>query len=232
MDIQKYIRVMETIKGRHEHIGWIIENARPTRRISRFTVESICLQLRMIIEDIAVACVVANANEMPGLARSLRGEYRPSRILRELEKINPLCYPIPMVENPEGRRGLYMDTHERPEGDWLTRDEIAEEYGRLSNAIHRNLKAYDGDSDDADLCERCVNLGQKIANLLSHHHITVLREDVMYRVLMSARGIRDDGKLVQGEVQVVQFVQVPDDMKQAAMRGERLDIEGIGARYE
>ena len=92
--------------------------------------ESICLQLRMMIEDIAVACVIANAEEMPELARGLRGEYRPTLILKGLERINPQCYPTPIVENVEGPQGHFRDTHNRPEGDWLTRAEAGAHCGR------------------------------------------------------------------------------------------------------
>ena len=85
-----YTQVMQTIKGRKEHIDWITESAESMGKISTFMIESICLQLRMMIEDIAVACVIANADEMADLARGLRGEYRPNLILKGLEKIDSL----------------------------------------------------------------------------------------------------------------------------------------------
>ena len=73
MDIQKYTRVMQTIKGRKEHIDWIMDNAESMGKVSTFMIESICLQLRMMIEDIAVACVIANAEEMPELRARAEG---------------------------------------------------------------------------------------------------------------------------------------------------------------
>ena len=113
MDTQKYTQVMQTIKGRKEHIDWIMDSAGSIGKVSTFMIESICLQLRMMIEDIAVACVIANADEMPALARGLRGEYRPNLILKGLEKINPECYPTPIVENVEGSHSNFRDTYNR-----------------------------------------------------------------------------------------------------------------------
>ena len=209
MDTQRYMRVMETIKGRKEHIDWIMSNAEAMGRVSVFMVESICLQLRMVIEDIAVACVIANADEMPDLAHELRGEYRPSRILKGLEKMNPQCYPIPMVENVAGSHGLFRDTYKRPEGDWLMRDEAVEEYGKLSNFIHKNLKSYSGRQVDyLELYKKCRYLESKILNLLSHHQIMVVKEDTMYRVLMAAEGVDDNGVPYKGRVTVTEFVAV------------------------
>ena len=220
MDTQKYTRAMQTIKGRKEHIDWIMDSAASMGKVSTFMVESICLQLRMMIEDIAVACVIANADEMPDLARGLRGEYRPNLILKGLEKINSECYPTPIAENVEGSRGNFRDTYDRPEGDWLTRDEAVEEYGRLNNFVHRNLKAYNRNPVDyLDLYQKCAYLEFKILNLLSHHHITVVNEDTMYRVLMSATGVDDNGMPFEGRIQVIEFTRVPENMAQDAMRG-------------
>ena len=232
MDIQKYTRVMQTIKGRKEHIDWIMDNAESMGKVSTFMIESICLQLRMMIEDIAVACVIANAEEMPQLARGLRGEYRPTLILKGLERINPQCYPTPIVENVEGSQGHFRDTHTRPEGDWLTRAEAVEEYGRLSNVIHRNLKAYDGKPVDyLELYQQCGYLEYKIRNLLSHHHITVLNEDTMYRVLLSGSGEDENGVRYEGRIQVAPFIRVPKDLEQA-VRGGEISADDLAAAYE
>ena len=201
---------MQTIKGRKEYIDSVMNSAEAMGKVSVYMVESICLQLRMTIEDIAVACVVANDDEMPDLARSLRGEYRPSQILKGLEAMNPDCYPIPMVENVEESRGSFRDTHRRPEGDWLTREEAVQEYGRLSNVLHRNLKAYtDRQIDVGDLYQKCTFLDFKVCNLLSHHHITVLDENTMYRVLMSSTGVDDNGERFEDRIQVASFVRMP-----------------------
>ena len=232
MDIQRYTRVMQTIKGRKEHIDWIMDNAKSMGRVSTFMIESICLQLRMMIEDIAIACVIANAEEMPELAHGLRGQYRPNLILKELGKLNPECYPTPIVENVEGSQGHFRDTHTRPEGDWLTRAEAVEEYGRLSNVIHRNLKAYDGKPVDyLELYQQCGYLEYKIRNLLSHHHITVLNEDAMYRVLLSDSGEDENGVRYEGRIQVAPFIRVPKDLEQAVRRGE-ISVDDLAAAYE
>ena len=213
MDTQKYTQVMQTLKGRKEHVDWIMNSAEAMGDVSTFMIESICLQLRMMIEDIAVACVIANAEEMPQLARSIRREYRPNTILKALETLNPKCYPIPIVENISGSRGSFRDTHERPKGDWLTREEAVEEYGRLSSVVHRNLKAYDGNSvDNLELYRRCEYLEYRIRNLLSHHQITVLDENTMYRVLMSGTGVDEEGSPFEGRIQVAEFARVPSGM--------------------
>ena len=224
MDTQKYRRIMQTIKGRKEHIDWTANSAESMGKVSTFMVESICLQLRMMIEDIAVACVVANADEMPELARRLRGEYRPKHILGGLEKLNPECYPTPIEENVQGSYGRFRDTHNRPESDWLTKEEAVLAYGRLNDILHRNLKAYEGEPVDMlDLYQKCLYLEYKIRNLLSHHHITSLTEDKMYRVLMSATGRDEDGVPFEGRITVTEFARIPKEMEQTVLRQGIID---------
>ena len=198
MDSQKYVDVMHRIRGRIDYVNGIFSVAESGGNVSYFMVESICLQLRMSIEDIAVACIIANSSEMPELANKLRKEYRPSRILKSLEAINAECYPIPMVENVQGSHGRFRDTDIRPEGDWLTKDEASSEYGKLSNFIHQNLQTYGGHPVyEIATYEDTKNVATRICNLLSHHQITVLDENKMYRVIVPA-GLDD-------KIQVAEF---------------------------
>ena len=187
MDMEKYRQVMERIKGRIDYVNSIYASAESMRKVSVFMVESICLQLRMTIEDIAVACIIANSDEMPEVAKRLRKEYKPKLIFKRIEELNPECYPIPMVENIEGSHGRFKDVNERPEGNWLTKEEAISAYGKLSNFLHQNLKDYSGlQPDFREIYLYTTELTTKICNLLSHHHITVIDENKMYRALMSA----------------------------------------------
>ena len=74
--------------------------------------------------------------------------------------------------------------------------------------------------DYLELYQRCGYLEYKIRNLLSHHHITILNEDTMYRVLMSGTGVDDNGIPFEGRIRVAEFARIPKNMEQEAMRGE------------
>lgn len=201
MNSQQYIQVMDKIKGRMKYVKSVNLWSESLGQISEFMVESICLQLRITIEDIAVACIIANSAEMPEIANRLKKEYRPRKILNTLSKMNPQCYPIPMLENIEGSHGNFKDTYDRPAGDWLTRDEAIKEYGILSNLIHQKLENYDGNAINIRATyEYTKDLSSKIYNLLSHHHITVLDENKIYRVLMSPSS--------DGKTQVAEFIRI------------------------
>ncbi len=98
----------------------------------------------------------------------------------------------------EGAHGKFRDINERPDGDWLTKAEATKEYGRLSEFIHQNLKYYENHPINLmKTYQHTKVLRSKIINLLSHHHITVLDEHKMYRVIMSNSS--------DGKVQVAEF---------------------------
>lgn len=221
MEVEKYRRVMERIKERTDYVTGTYRSAESMGKVSVYMLECICLQLRLAIEDIAVACIVANASEMPAVANRLKKEYRPRHILKSLEEINPECYPIPMVENVSGSIGRFRDTHERPEGDWLTKNDAKSGYGKLSNFVHQNLKYYDGPPTDLNATYLFTqDLTTKIFNLLSHHHITVLDENTMYRVIMSSSS--------DGNVQVAEFERVDDSEVENVIKG----LSGVIGRVD
>ena len=115
-------------------------------------IESICLQIRMILENVALACLVANGDRLDELPKKIEKEYHAETILRRLNSINPDCFPRPVVlipaskgttsllsgnsipGTPTGRyRGELVD---RPGTDWMTREEFREVYGRLGGILH------------------------------------------------------------------------------------------------
>lgn len=208
MNIKLYIRIMQNIKERMAYVNSIHSSAESMRMVSVFMVETICLQLRLTIEEIAVACIIANADDMPKVVSKLKKAYKPKRILERLESINPEYYPIPMVENVEGSHGRFRDTYDRPEGDWLTREEAIEVHGTLNDSLHQTLKKFiDHPINIRESYEFTTEISTKIINLLSHHQISVIDENKMYRVLMQSS---DDGEIHLAEFQRID--ELPDNV--------------------
>lgn len=189
---------------------------RPTR------IESICLQIRMILENIALACLVANGDRLDELPKKIEKEYHAETILKRLDGIHPDCYPQPLVLIPDphgpgdlkvpdsrpratsGRyRGKLVD---RPGDDWMTRDEFKEIYGRLGAILHASSPL--GRKVDYAYFENTAPTWQdKYMNLLQHHKIAVLEEDMMYIVQMNAVTADKSGR-TDGDVTVTPFQKI------------------------
>ncbi len=185
-------------------------------------IESICLQIRMILENIALACLVANGGSLDELPRKIEKEYHAETILRRLDAINPDCYPRPLVlvPDPGGTRNIALDDSrrgeitgryrgklvDRPGADWMTREEFKEIYGRLGGILHARNPL--GSKVDYGYFERMAPLWQdKFMNLLAHHRISVMEEDMMYIVQMNAVPDTSTGQ-ADGDVAVTPFQKI------------------------
>ena len=198
---EMYVALMQEIKYRANVIE--LFGANPGLGIyRRARVEFISLQLRMILENIAMACLVANGDLLGKVPRDLVKEYRPIQILKRIESINPICYPQP-IELWEGSRefeagleslagGQYRgEIKDRDGGDWLTREDISKVYGRLGQILHAknplagklDLDYFEGETP------RWYN---KIVNLVTHHKVTILNDQTMYIVVVGHKNNESD----------------------------------------
>ena len=185
--LNEYRKLMIDIKTRSEfieqldtslprHIGWL---------------ESVCLQIRKILENIAYACLVANGQHMPN---KIRRKYNPDEILSKLDQVIPGCWPEPVLTNkpePTARRHPQdagtIDT--RPSGDWLIRAELPEIYGRLGDLLHNRNPLRSSYNDINYFITRLPKWHHRIRQLLTKHKIAIISEEEMYLVQISPNGV-------------------------------------------
>ena len=97
LDIAQYCDLMAEVKGRVESINRLMDM--PELMI-RPRVESICLQLRMLLELIVFSSLVSNKHVWQRSQKELQSSQDISKKLRELRRIHPNFYPSPVV--PDG----------------------------------------------------------------------------------------------------------------------------------
>ena len=210
-----YRQLMREVKFRTEFIGKLGD--RPDFAIYNWTwIESICLQIRMILENIALACLVANGDQLHKLPKKLEKEYHAEVILKRLANINPDCYPQPVILLPGPKSNINIATDlpteqyrgkliDRPGNDWLTRDEFKMIYGRIGQVLHAR-NPLEGNGDFEYFNKMAPQWHDKIMNLLSHHKVIVQDDNLMYIVVLQAVG-EAEGR-TSGDVQVVEFQRI------------------------
>jgi hypothetical protein len=127
-DIIVYAAVMEEIKRRtavvHSFLGGTSSDMyRATQ------VESIYLQIRMILELVALASLAANKSLFEENQKKFHKHWNPSDILKDIEALNPAYYPKPIREVPSERKGVVNDLVPM-EGGYLTKEELISLHGR------------------------------------------------------------------------------------------------------
>ena len=129
LDIAQYCDLMEEVKSRVESVNQLMDMPGLTVRPR---VESICLQLRMILELIVFSSLVSNKDVWRRSQKELQSSRDLGKKLNELKRIHPNFYPQPVdLEGSDSGK----EPVDRAEG-FLNEDRLTAVYGRLGNILH------------------------------------------------------------------------------------------------
>ncbi len=129
LDIDQYCDLMEEVKARVESINQLMEMPGITIRTR---VESICLQLRMLLELIVFSSLVSNKDVWERSQKELQSSQDISKKLKELKRLHPNFYPSPVDLDGDATGREPTDRT----NEFLGEDKLIEVYGRLGNILH------------------------------------------------------------------------------------------------
>ncbi len=191
--VEKYLSCMEEIKKRTSVVtGFVRGEINSIYLVT--TAESAALQIRKILELIALSSLVANHEQYSKQRTNFRKDWNAKRILGALEKVNPKFYPVPTRQVPisEGR----YDTP-NVESGFLTKEDFIELYDQCSAILHSTNPFSEQDFDAPTFLSKTLpEWMDKVIVLLNHHHVFPVDENRMYIVLMQAKS---DGKVHMAE---------------------------------
>lgn len=187
--LNKYAECMEEIKLRTESIRSLCRGTTPPME-KKIAAECICLQIRKILELIALASLVANKEVYAEKHVNFRKAWRAKEILANIEKFNIGFYPQPSAQilDKGTQRPIKLV---RIEKGYLTRSDFEAIYDRCSDIIHaenpfKNRKNID------DFIEIIPKWIEKIIKLLNHHTIQLPNNKFQFWVIMQGK---TDGKV-------------------------------------
>jgi hypothetical protein len=192
-----YCDLMEEIKRRTDVVYTITQGRVAVPEI--VGVELTYLQLRMICELIALACLTAHGDVPETKAKRLTKAYNADQIMKALENLHPGFYPVPgrQVHNRAGKVVEVIPVDE----PHLTKQELQRLYGECGNFLHRgNIEQFMKGRGLPKLSELEAWI-KKIAVLLNHHQIQLLDPDRQLWVIMQAES---DGRVHAFEFQKVE----------------------------
>jgi hypothetical protein len=171
-----YAALMEEIKERVAWIDWTIDKASnwPSLEAAR---EFCYLQLRLICESIALACLIAQGHV--AIIKKLKKEYAADRIIKELEKLHPHFYPRPARTTEGDSERYYLEIVE--DGSFLKKKELINLYGRCGSVLHRgSIKTIDPKHRLAKAAFSDVkDILKKLEELLGCHAMFLLDKKTM-----------------------------------------------------
>jgi hypothetical protein len=165
-----YCDLMEEIKRRTDVVFAVIQGRIGVPHI--VGVELVYLQLRMICELIALACLTAHGDVPEAKSKRLTKEYNADQIIKALERLHPAFYPMPgrQVRDQAGKV-VEIAAVDEPH---LTKRDLRRLYGECGDFLHRgNIEQFmKGRSlPEFSHLEAWV---KKITSLLNHHQIQLI----------------------------------------------------------
>ena len=194
-----YADCMEEIKRRTTVIDGFLKGEL-TARYLQTTAECIGLQLRKILELIALASMVANQPEYRKHREHFHRDWNGKRILNTLQAANPRFYPVPTRQVRDPRTDEVIETKKITSG-FLTKKDYVRLYDTCGAILHARNPFSKGGQDARSFLENAVVWMERIQVLLNHHQIQLFDSDKQVSVLMEAES---DGKVHVHEFQRVE----------------------------
>ncbi len=195
--IALYAQQMREIKRRVEVLDYFLLAGghalyKPT------TIESMCLQLRHILELIAFASLCANRTAYAAVHKDFASHWNAELLLRDLARVNPDFYPVPEIELPSRTPGVKTHVEDLKDG-FLTKDEFVHVYKKCGAMMHARNPF--GSKTGHHYFEKSIpEWRSKLLKLLNTHRIKVLGHPGFWLIHMKEDG--DD------EVHYYEFVPI------------------------
>ncbi len=188
--IAQFFDIMEDVKSRVESINQLMEMPGITIRTR---VESICLQLRMLLELIVFSSLVSNKDVYRRSQKELQISQDISKKLRELKRLHPDFYPNPVDLGGSIPGG---EPVHRTEG-FLTEDKLIDVYGRPGNIPHAD-NPLGTEKDYWFFIDSVPGWVSEVMNLLECHKVYLYHRPVEF-YLIKMFGV------VDGELMPIRF---------------------------
>ena len=195
----KYADCMEEIKKRTEVVSGFLTRKCHAMYVQT-TAESMALQIRKILELIALASLVANRSEYAKLRESFHTDWNATGIFKTLEKANPGFYPTPNRQVVDEKTGQVVSLEDVKSG-FLTKDDYLTLFDRCSDILHAE-NPFSATQDTNAFLSAVPMWMEKIRCLLNHHTIQLADDEKQLWVMMKAKS--------DGRAHVWEFQRVPN----------------------
>jgi hypothetical protein len=180
-ELRRYADCMEEIKRRTDVIRWIIKREKTTGYIHT-DVETACLQMRKILELIALSSLIANNEEYSRQYQKFAEHWHATKILEDIEAINPDFWPVPSEQVIDPNTGMVKDVVPVTK-EYLTHENLVEIYDECNQFLHAQ-NPYGAPQNITRITSKMALWLTKMMNLLNHHQIRLVNPDFEIWVLI------------------------------------------------
>lgn len=184
--LELYVSLMEEVKLREASVWKVIAGelalSRPFGREYSF------LQVRMIIETIALGCLVMHGDIPATQSNKFLGAYSADQIMKMLDNLHPGFYPQPVhMTTTVLTKGTKHHHLEFLPNDFLPMKTLQKHYARCGDVLHRGSvkNLHKISLADASDLEEPTSMLADIRKLLDRHTIALFSPDAKFVCLLS-----------------------------------------------
>jgi len=178
-NLQKYLNQMILIKRRQSVIDNII-NKRTTTGYLYSDIEICVLEIRKIIELIAMGSMVSNIDKYSEIHAKYCNDWNARYIFRDIERINPNFYPEPINIDKTGVYDRFVPINT----DYLTKDDAIKLYEKCGAFLHEDNPF--NSAHDVSYYEKSIPIWNAKIIALLNVHLVHIYDDYMYFVVMKS----------------------------------------------
>ena len=189
-NLEAYCELMLEIRHRATAIAKL-EKPAPELIPDFVRVELLVLQVRKILELIALGSMVANEAEYTNAYKKFEKHYHANLILNDIEKLNPDFYPKPADQTKSMDEGVnhHLEIKQELDESYLARSDFSRIYEQCGALLHAQ-NPYGASRDYAQYESNIRKWMKKIEKLLNIHVIRLINDNNYYLIHMNT----EDGK--------------------------------------
>lgn len=161
------------------------EDRHTTTLFPQTNIEFSLLQIRKILELIALSSLVSNVDLYKSQLKNVEHMWNARLIFREIERFNPDFYPRSIIVYPEDKTTWYSR-----ENDVLLKDEFIKIYDKIGKTMHQDstfLSFNDTERYYKEMEKNILIWIKKIQNLLWTHLIKLEDEKTLFYVSIAGK---------------------------------------------
>lgn len=162
LDVHPYVHLMQEARERLASIAQLL-NADDLSDWARL--ESVCLQVRKLLELVMFSSLVANQDLWEQSQKELRSSQNMTKKFKELKRLHSNFYPTPVDLNQWTGQEPALRTD-----DFLREDDFIRVYGSLGDILHAD-NPLGKPGDYSDFMDRAPDLIESIQNLMECHKV-------------------------------------------------------------
>lgn len=175
--VNLYATCMEEVKKRTEAIKMIYDKKYSTPFPITNT-EFMALQLRKILELIALGNLVANRKQYETVRKSFQTDWNAKPIIKTIKKINPNYFPVGVRRKPSKYPKAVCEWENKAE-NILTEELFEKAYDEMSCVLHSKNPFSNKEENLNEINLKILLYMNLIINLLSEHTIKLCNGDIL-----------------------------------------------------